>query len=223
MKPDSDATLFDLTARYPDEESAVRYFESLRWPKGPRCLSCKTADVVRGQTERRRQIWHCRKCGEQFTVTMGTVMEDTKLPLRKWLLAFHLIGASKKGMSALQLARMLGVSYKTAWHLGHRIRATMTDGEYVREGPRGRLVTTNTAEGLFANLKRQITGTHHHTSKRHLPKYLEEYDYKYNTRKKSDGARTVAAIKRAVGKRLTLYRTRNAGVPSLFEGPAPRR
>lgn len=322
MKPDASATLFDLTARYPDEESAVRYFEGLRWPTGARCPECKVADVARGNTERRRQVWYCRKCGVQFTVTMGTVMEDTKLPLRKWLLAFHLIGASKKGIPALQLSRMLGVTYKTAWHLSHRIRATMADDsqkftgvvetdetyiggkrtnvgrgyrrekvavqtiverkeegqaqtialapeekvdgrtvgaklrkhtdpaktvlmtddspiydkvgkgfkehhavnhsikEYARQDADGHLVTTNTAEGLFANLKRQITGTHHHTSKRHLPKYLEEYDYKYNTRGQSDGERTVAAIQSMEGKRLTLYKSAGGG-PSLFEGPPP--
>jgi len=322
MKPDPSATLYELTSRYPDEESAVRYFESLRWPGGARCPECKAGDVARGNTERRRQVWYCRKCGVQFTVTMGTVMENTKLPLRKWLLAFHLIGASKKGIPALQLARMLDTTYKTAWHLSHRIRATMADDsqkftgvvetdetyvggkrrnvgrgyraekvavqtiverkeegqaqtialapdekvdgrtvgaklrkhtdpektvlmtddspiyakvgkafkghhtvnhkakEYVREEPDGCVATTNTAEGLFANLKRQITGTHHHTSKRHLPKYLEEYDYKYNTRGQSDGDRTVAAIRGAEGKRLTLYKSASGG-PSLFDGPPP--
>ncbi len=69
-----------------------------------------------------------------FSVTSGTVMEFTKLPLRKWLLAFHLIGASKKGISALQLSRMLKVTYKTAWHLCHRIRATMTENSQMFTG-----------------------------------------------------------------------------------------
>ena len=209
-----------------------------------------------------------------FSVTSGTVMEATKLPLRKWMIAYHFIGASKQGISSLQLARMLRVSYETAWHLSHRIRGTMAtnsqhfsgvvetdetyiggkakghgrgyrgnkvavqtiiqrpeivgqpslaqtisldrpevDGrtvgaklrthtepadtllmtdqsqiyervgqnfmdhrtvnhsadEYVRLDPEGVVVTTNTAEGLFANLKRQLIGTHHHTSQKHLP------------------------------------------------------
>jgi ISXO2-like transposase domain len=254
-------------------------------------------------------------------------MENTKLPLRKWLFAFHIIGSSKKGISSLQLSRMLRVSYKTAWHLAHRIRATMTqnsqfftgvvetdetyiggkrtgvgqgyrknkmavqtivkrnsrrgrhdgkaqtialnngqkvDGrtvgaklrthtdpsktvlmtddstvydrvgagfsdhhsvnhrmkEYVRHDPDGHLATTNSAEGLFANLKRQIHGTHYHTSKKHLPKYLEEFDWKYNRRTSDDGAITEEAIGQIEGKKLPLYKPAKGG-ESLYDRTRP--
>ncbi len=88
--------------------------------------------------------------------------------------------------------------------------------EYVREDPDGHLVHTNTAEGFNANLKRQINGSHHHVSKKHLPKYLEEHDYKYNTRDQTDGARTVAAIRNMEGKRLTLYKPESGKGASLI-------
>jgi hypothetical protein len=87
---------------------------------------------------------------------------------------------------------------------------------YSTKAPDGHVVTTNTAEGLFANLKRQIQGTHHHTSERHLPKYLKEYDFKYNTRADCDAERTEAAIKNMEGQRLTLYKSTSGG-PSLFD------
>jgi len=95
--------------------------------------------------------------------------------------------------------------------------------QYAYDAPDGHLATTNTAEGLFANLKRQITGTHHQTSKKHLPKYLEEYDYKYNTRQKTDGERTADAVRNIEGKRLTLYKPANGAGPSLFDGKVGER
>jgi len=250
-------------------------------------------------------------------------MADTQLPLRKWLFAFHIIGASKKGVSALQLSRMIGVKYQTAWHLCHRIRATMTkndqifsgivetdemyaggvrrghgkgyvankasiatiiqrnsedqhdsqaqttafphekvDGrtlgpnlqkhtipsetvlmtdtspiynrvgkgfsdhhtvnhkakEYVRQDADGHLATTNTAEGYFANLRRKIDGTHHHVSKKHLQKYLEEQDHGYNHRTKTAVERTEAAISAIEGKRLYLHKPASGSGESLFDG-----
>src|ERR1700722_19133755 len=131
------ATFYDLTERYPDEAAAVRYFEEHRWPDGVKCPLCGSADVLRGtQSKRRRQVWYChaKGCETQFSVTSGTIMEFTKLPLRKWMMAFHFIGASKKGISSLQLSRMLGVTYKTAWHLAHRIRKTMAENSQMFTG-----------------------------------------------------------------------------------------
>lgn len=322
-----DASFFGITERYSDEAGAESYFIQRRWPNGVTCPKCGTDDVLRGvQTKRRRQLWYCHGagCETMFSVTSGTVMEFTKLPLRKWMMAFHLIGASKKGISSLQLARMLGVTYQTAWHLAHRIRETMVENgqlftgtvetdelyvggkrkgkgrgyrgnkmavqtivkrgrrgtaggsraqtmalnngqkvdgravgaklrthtipaltvlmtddsqiydrvgkgfmdhrtvnhskeEYVRIDPDGKLVTTNTAEGLFANLRRQLDGTHHHTSQKHLPKYLEEYDYKYNTRESSDVERTEAAIENIEGKSLKLHKPEGGKGDHLFD------
>jgi hypothetical protein len=95
---------------------------------------------------------------------------------------------------------------------------------YAVTAPDGHLATTNSAEGLFANLKRQIQGTHHHTSERHLPKYLEEHDFKFNTRDESDTWRTEAAIEGIEGQRLTFYRSVDGGpslVPREPGEPAP--
>jgi hypothetical protein len=87
----------------------------------------------------------------------------------------------------------------------------------------GRVISTNTAEGLFANLKRQITGTHHSTSKKHLPRYLEEYDYKYNTRDQSDTERTEAAIRNMEGRRVTLFKPSTGGGDFLIDSKAGQR
>jgi hypothetical protein len=270
-------------------------------------------------------------------------MESTKLPMRVWFEAFHEIGGAKKGVSSRQLARKFGITLKSAWHLSHRIRATMKDDrqffsggivesdetyiggkrrgrgrgykgnkmavqviverkhggkrgqrqgecenecpgraqtialdqeadkvdgrtvgaklrahtdpektrlmtdespiynktgeafkshetvnhakkEYARTEPHsGRLVSTNAAEGLFANLKRQITGTHHSTSKKHLPRYLEEYDHKYNNRAKSDTEITEAAVKNIEGRRVTLFKSKSGGDSLIDTGPGVRR
>ena len=109
------------------EEEARTYFENLRWPNGPGCVHCGSVNVYYvGGKSPRPGLLECRDCREQFTVTVGTVMEDTHLPLSTWAKAFHLICSSKKGMSALQLQRNLGIgSYRTAWFLAHRIREAM--------------------------------------------------------------------------------------------------
>ncbi len=126
---------FDLTDPiFTDEDKAREHFEAIRWPHGPVCPHCgATAEHVRlmaGKTTR-RGLYQCNACREPFTVKMGTVMEASHIPYRKWALGFHLMAASKKGMSAHQLHRMLGVTYKTAWFMAHRIREAMrpTDDE----------------------------------------------------------------------------------------------
>lgn len=118
-----------------NEEQARLFFEGLRWPKGTRCPHCKSKKVVRlfGRKDR-AGLFLCNKCRQKFTVTVGTIMEDSHLPIRKWLIAFHMMCASKKGVSALQIKRQLGVAYKTAWFLCHRIRAAMTDGTGLLRG-----------------------------------------------------------------------------------------
>jgi transposase-like protein len=108
------------------EDKAREALEAIRWPDGPFCPHCGNADqkkIAKGEGKAHRAgLYYCAACNGQFTVTVGTVMERSKIPLSKWLFATHLVGASKKGMSALQLQRMLGVTYKTAWFLCHRIR-----------------------------------------------------------------------------------------------------
>lgn len=114
-------------ARFHDEEAAREHLESIYWPRGPVCPHC-------GGTERntrlngkahRPGLLYCADCKSQFTVTVGTVFERSKVPLHKWVFATHLMCASKKGVSAKQVERMLGVTYKTAWFMCHRIREAM--------------------------------------------------------------------------------------------------
>jgi transposase-like protein len=125
-----------LAPHFTDAEKARQFLEAKRWPDGPECPHCGVigeayrieADLEnkKAKTHARKGVWKCAACREQFTVTVGTIMEDSHIPLNKWLFAFHLLCASKKGMSAHQLHRMLGVTYKSAWFMAHRIRYAMT-------------------------------------------------------------------------------------------------
>lgn len=306
-------TLMQIMARFSTEEAARSYFESMRWPNGPVCPHCGNCDKDRvykvtenAKAKVRPGLYKCAECKEGFTVTIGTVMEDSHIPLNKWLIAFYIMCASKTQVSALQLQRQLELgSYRSAWFLCHRIRFSLLDSnpadllkgtveadetyiggkvkgkgraykgnktpvvslverdgrvrsqvvesvsgkaitkllkqhvaeeahlntdesplyvkagasfashdtvnhsveEYARDDKAtGRLATTNTVEGFFGNSKRSLDGTHHHISRKHTGLYFAELDYKYNTRKATDGARTVEGIKMMTGKRLMLRR-----------------
>lgn len=121
--------------RFQDADIARMYLEDLRWPHGPECPHCGSGDDQKRLKggKHRPGLVQCNTCRKQYTVTVGTVFERSKVPLNKWLLATHLMCASKKGISAHQLHRMLGITYKTAWFMAHRIREAMkTDG-----GPMG--------------------------------------------------------------------------------------
>jgi transposase-like protein len=113
-----------------DEEAARRHFEAIRWPSGPECPHCGVigeATELQGNSTR-PGVYKCRSCEKPFTATIGTVYERSHIPLHKWLLATHLLCASKKGISAHQLWRMLGFgSYRTAWFMAHRIREGMRE------------------------------------------------------------------------------------------------
>jgi transposase-like protein len=113
-----------------DEEAARRHFEALRWPDGPECPHCGVigeATELKGKSTR-AGVYKCRSCQKPFTAMIGTVYERSHIPLHKWLLATHLLCASKKGISAHQLWRMLGFgSYRTAWFMAHRIREGMRE------------------------------------------------------------------------------------------------
>jgi transposase-like protein len=111
-----------------DDEAAAKHFEAIRWPDGPYCPLCGSFDRVKPTTtpNKAHGTWyHCGACRRRFSSTMGTVCERSHIPLTKWLLAMHLMAASKKGMSAHQLHRMLGVTYKSAWFMAMRIREAM--------------------------------------------------------------------------------------------------
>lgn len=311
MSDDADLTLLSIMRRYATEEAARAYFEKMRWPNGPVCPHCGSskriyARTANAETRVRPGLYKCGECDDTFTVTVGTVMEDSKVPLTKWLIAFYMMCASKTQVSALQLQRQLELgSYRTALFLCHRIRYALKDvmpteklsgeveadetyiGGKVRGKGRGykrnkavivslverdgdvrshvaesinsakmdallrqhvaadahlntdesplyrktgkqfashatvnhsaeeyayydyrtkRKVSTNAVEGFFGNTKRSIDGTHHHVSAKHLHLYAAELDFKYNTRKATDGERTVTGIRRIEGKRLMLRR-----------------
>lgn len=288
------------------EDEARTILEHIRWPKGPICPHCESRKATRihaTSAKVRDGLLQCNDCRKQFTVTVGTVMERSHITLRQWVQAFHMMCASKKGVSALQLQRNLGLkSYKSAWHLAHRIRFAMhqepmkallrgiveVDETYVggktrlgrrgrgserktpvvalveREAP-GRLharvvdrlsaknlkgairervhrsaeimtddspayhgigfsfagghqtvthskgeyvrgeVHINTAESFFALFKRGVHGTFHHVSRQHLSRYCDEFGFRWDHRRATDGERTVAAIRGSIGKRLVYH------------------
>lgn len=301
-------TVESLPLACADEDAAVNFVEELRWANGSCCPRCGSVDVYKvmdRKTESRNQDyrWRCRDCGKFYTVRTGTVMEDSRIPMRHWCWAFWQLCSSKKGMSAKQIQRQTGLSYKSALFLLHRVRFAMTDmvgvtltgtveadETYVGGKPRrgdgkihkrgrgtdktpvmgmvergGRVHTrvapdvtaktlkgairemvdksarimtdennayngigadfagghatvchsagqyvngeacTNTAESVFSLLKRGMYGVYHNVSKRHLHRYLAEFDFRWNHRTVEDGERTVAAIKGSEGKRL-MYR-----------------
>lgn len=285
--------LSDIAKHFSDEDSARELLERLRWKDGPTCPHCNAIGAYKIESKSksgaRKGLWKCATCRKQYTVTVGTIFEASRIPLNKWLLAIHLMCSSKKGMSAHQLHRMLGITYKSAWFMAHRIRYAMSDGlgftklngtvevdetyvggkaknmhrvdrerriqgrgavdkapvvtlverggrvkshhmeavsgknlkramqecieptatimtdespsyfgvselfadhqavnhhkgEYVRK-----IAHINTAESFHALLKRGVMGTFHHVSKKHLHRYLHEFDFRFNARYISDG------------------------------------
>ncbi|TIT76586.1 MAG: IS1595 family transposase [Mesorhizobium sp.] len=133
--------MFDLTAEiYHDADKAREHLEAIHWPHGPFCPHCGNANPERitklAGKSTRPGVYKCNECRQPFSVTVGTVFERSKIPLNKWVLASHLYASSKKGMSAHQLHRMLGVTYKTAWFMAHRIREAMKE-DVASSGPLG--------------------------------------------------------------------------------------
>ncbi|MFZ0333196.1 MAG: IS1595 family transposase [Candidatus Acidiferrales bacterium] len=116
--------LVDINTLFPTDEKCRELLTRLRWPAGPECPRCKMPAV---ELETEKTLYYCKECDYQFTVTAGTIFNDSHLPLNKWFLATLLLCEAKKGMSACQIKRTLGVSYKTAWYLCHRIRAAMKE------------------------------------------------------------------------------------------------
>lgn len=127
---------------FSDETKAREHLEALRWPSGPFCPHCGEAEnVTRLEGASHRPGLHqCNSCRQHFSVTVGTLFERSHIPLHKWMLAFHLMAASKKGMSAHQLHRMLGITYKSAWFMAHRIREAMKRPERPKVGGKGKIV-----------------------------------------------------------------------------------
>lgn len=124
----------NLTSPYFNDDTAAReYLEAQRWPNGPACPHCGGVERIykieaNADKKIREGLYQCNDCNNQFTVTVGTVFERSKVPLHKWLAATYLMCSSKKGISSKQIERTLGVTYKTAWFMTHRIREAMRDG-----------------------------------------------------------------------------------------------
>jgi len=138
--------------RFQNEDAAREHLEALHWPEGPFCPHCGSVKATRLPPQKgrktkahpegvvRKGVIQCNDCRQQYTVTVGTIFESSKVALNKWLLANHLLCASKKGISGHQMARMLGVTYKTAWFMMHRIREAMKDTDTTPMGGFGKTV-----------------------------------------------------------------------------------
>jgi transposase-like protein len=148
--------------RFHSEEAAFAYVEGQLWPTGPVCPHCGNADQARigrlsGKTTR-PGLRKCYACRKPFTVRMGSVFEDSHLPLRLWLQAIHLLCSSKKGISTRQLQRTLGCGMKTAWHLSHRIRAMMAPTASGPLGGAGMTVEADETELTRSRKSKKIAG-----------------------------------------------------------------
>jgi transposase-like protein len=129
-----------------DEDKARAHLEAQRWPNGPVCSHCgETKRIHRLEGKSHRPgLFQCNACLKAFTVTVGTVMERSKIPLAKWVLGFHLMAASKKAMSTKQMQRILGITYKSAWFLTMRIREAMSpDGNAGPIGGEGKVIESD--------------------------------------------------------------------------------
>jgi len=313
--------LIKLAQDYADEDKARRLFESWRWPGGkPICPHCQHDEAYKIQSkpgtknQARLGLYGCAACRKTFTATVGTVLEDSHVPISKWLLAIFILCSSKKSVSANQLHRMLGVTYKTAWFMAHRIRFAMTPnhwaepklkgtvevdetfvggrgngatrfsrqspvvalvergglarvkvvaavtqknlgaalsecvskeavvntdehpgykhplkawkehhtvnhsrGEYRRQNADGSIASINTTESFFSLLKRGVIGAWHHVSREHLPKYANEFAFRWSHRNLTDGQRMRQFVSLIANKRIT-YRSvsqnkRNSALP----------
>src|SRR5882724_2024023 len=144
----ADLTLDEIQQRFGTDETARHYLEEIRWPNGVVCPHCKNADQKRmweikenPAKKIRAGLYHCAECGKQFTVTVGTIFEDSHIPLRKWLVAWYLLCSSKKGISSLQIQRMLWGekngkplgSYRTALFMMHRIRYALAQPVFTKQ------------------------------------------------------------------------------------------
>jgi len=194
---------FVLDAREENFEERCRtYLQTLRWPGGVACPRCTESSRLLWLESRSK--WHCYSCRYQFSVTAGTLFHHSHLPVWKWLVAVHLMLDSPEGISAGELRRRLGGSYKTAWFAAHRIRAAMRGGgedllrtlveaevdpqpHTAQHGPtRARGVELSGApadpQADMAQLGRRLAGPYHHLSAKHLLAYLDERRWRFAQR-----------------------------------------
>ena len=141
--------LLKIAQTFATEDQALDYLVTSRWPKGVRCLACEHDKVYRidthGKTQKPCRLYECADCGLHFSATTGTLFHDSHLPLTKWFAAMALLTEAKKGISANQVSRHIGVSYKTAWYLCHRIRKAMEELNAAPLGGQGKVVEIDEA------------------------------------------------------------------------------
>ena len=199
-------TILDIQNVFDTDSKCREVLCRLRWPNGPECPRCHGKAV---ELETVKQLFYCKECDYQFTVTAGTIFNDSHLPLNTWFTAVLLLVEARKGFSANQMKRTIGVSYKTAWYLCHRIRAAMKEagrpmldgtvemdetyvgGKHKTIRHRDKVyvdgdIHTNTVESAFSLLKRGIMGTWHKISAKHLQAYLDEMSFRFDRRKNHD-------------------------------------
>lgn len=148
-------------ARFHDENAAREHLEAIRWPDGPVCPHCASQEHYKLQGKAHRPgLYKCKDCGKQYSVTVGTVFERSKIPLSKWLIATYMLCSSKKGSSSHQIHRTLGVTYKTAWFMTHRIREAMRDTSSDQLGGAGTSGIVEADETYFGKVEGQGSGPH---------------------------------------------------------------
>lgn len=159
--------LFALAKSFPTEEHALAYWMKTRWPDGVRCLACDCAKCylieTKGKTGKVARLFECSDCGLHFSATTNTLFHDSHLPLQKWFMAITIMVEAKKGISASQMRRHIGVTYKTAWYVCHRIRQAMQEEKTVRMG--GANTTVEIDETLVGGRKRLMGKSAAHKSK----------------------------------------------------------
>jgi transposase-like protein len=147
---------------FQDETKAREALEAVRWPNGPFCPHCGNGDLekiakVEGQKHSHRPgLYYCNECKGQFTVTVGTVFERSKVPLTKWWMAAHMLNAGKNGVSAHEIHRTIGVTYKTAWFMMHRLREAMKELNPSPMGGEGKTVQAD--ETYYGNSSKRAKG-----------------------------------------------------------------
>lgn len=182
--------------RFNNDDAAREHLESIRWPNGsvcPHCGGTERNSLLQGESHR-AGLYFCGDCRTQFTVTVGTVFERSKVPLHKWVLATHLICSSKKGISSHQLHRTLGVTYKTAWFMAHRIREAMNIKPIGKLGGNGSPVEVD--ETYWGNTGKQAPGARGYAHKMKVVSLVERNGEKRSFHVANVTAKTVTPILR---------------------------
>jgi transposase-like protein len=201
-----------LAPHFTDADKAREYLEALRWPTGPVCPHCGALSghyALKGASHR-AGLWKCKDCRKQFSVTVGTVFERSKIPLNKWLLAVHLMCASKKAISSHQIHRMLGVTYKSAWFMTHRIREAMKPGSVGLMGEGGGVVEAD--ETFWGNNGKQPKGARGFAHKMKVVSLVERDGTKRSVVVPNVNAKTLRSVLEAnVSKSAHLMTDEHAG------------